>query len=188
MTQSISENRPGAKVEHLFGQAVCEPQEVAPSSAPRNEAVSPLAHPSDRLLIQLNHDWRVTEGGLQYILQRRRGHSRSKATGWIGCAFCRTRAALLRNVRELCGEIDENALSQLQALPEWHPDGPVQAASTPKTNRPGGSRRSVNFIPCGSNRRTPLLIPRGSPASTIKPHDQRSGLVRTCPTSRSTRR
>lgn len=113
---------PAGASDHDHDGGLREPREVAPSSAPRNEASSPLAHPSDRLLIQLNADWRVADDDLQYILERRKGRARSKATGWEGRAFCRTRAALFRNVRELCGQTDTNALSQLEALPEWHPD------------------------------------------------------------------
>ena len=82
----------------------------------------PLAHPSDRLLIQLNDDWRVVDDDLQYILQRRKGKARSKATGWRGRSFCRTREALLRCIREYCGPVSESALQQVQALPEWHVD------------------------------------------------------------------
>jgi len=113
-----------------------EPQEVAPSSAPRNEASSPLAHPSDRLLIQFNSHWRVVEDDLEYILERQKGRARSKATGWEGRAFCRTRDALLRCIREYCclpdlGQrrcireyrgVDKTAVERVRALPEWHID------------------------------------------------------------------
>jgi hypothetical protein len=102
--------------------AVCEPREVGPSSTPVEEIASPLAHPSDRLLIQLNPEWRVVNDDLQYILQRRKGTPRSKATGWRSFSFCRTREALLRCIREFCGAIDESSLVQVWALPSWHPD------------------------------------------------------------------
>ena len=38
-----------------------------------NESIPCLAHPSDRLLIQLNREWRVIDDDLQYILQRKKG-------------------------------------------------------------------------------------------------------------------
>jgi hypothetical protein len=34
-----------------------------------------------------------------------------------------TREGLLRCVREYCGQVDNDALAQLQALPDYHPDG-----------------------------------------------------------------
>ena len=81
-----------------------------------------LAHHSDRLLIQLNSGWRVVDDDLQYILQRAKGAARSKATGWVGRAFCRRRESLLRRIKELCSEVGEDALNQLLALPERHAD------------------------------------------------------------------
>jgi hypothetical protein len=83
---------------------------------------SPFAHPSYRLLIQLNDKWRVVDDDLQYVLQRRKGAARSKATGWKSRSFCRTREALLRCVREYCGSVAGDALHRVRALPEWHID------------------------------------------------------------------
>ena len=103
----------------IEGVDVREPRECVPSSTPHGEYVPPLAHPSDRLLIQLNAGWRVVEDDLQFILEHRKGTARSKATGWRGRAFCRTREALLRCIREYCGPVDEDALQQVRALPEW---------------------------------------------------------------------
>jgi hypothetical protein len=80
------------------------------------------AHPSNQLVAQLNERWRVVDDPLQWILQRRKGNPRKKSSGWQGRSFCRTRDALLRCVREYCGEIDLEALSMLKDLPEWHPD------------------------------------------------------------------
>ena len=80
------------------------------------------AHPSNRVVAQLNASWRVVDDPLQWILQRRKGNPRKKSLGWQGRSFCRTRDALLRCVREYCGEIDLEALSMLKDLPEWHPD------------------------------------------------------------------
>ena len=59
---------------------------------------------------------------LQLILQRRKGKPRKKNSGWQSRSFCTTRESLLRCVRKLCGEVDQNALADLQALPEHHAD------------------------------------------------------------------
>jgi hypothetical protein len=62
----------------------------------------------------------VIDDDLQFILQQRNGTPRSKATGWSCRSFCRTRDALLRFIREYCGSVEDNALAQVKALPEWH--------------------------------------------------------------------
>jgi hypothetical protein len=80
------------------------------------------AHPSNRLVAQLNASWRVADDPLQWILQRRKGHPRKKNGGWRARSFCRTREALLRCIREYCGEIDPLALTKLKSLPDWHLD------------------------------------------------------------------
>jgi len=76
------------------------------------------AHPSNRLLAQLNTNWRVVDDPLQWILQRRKGNPRKKNSGWRSRSLCRTRDALLRCVREHCGEIDPEALATLKELPD----------------------------------------------------------------------
>jgi hypothetical protein len=81
-----------------------------------------LAHPSNRLVAQLNERWRVIDDPLQWILQWKKGNPRKKNSGWRGRSFCKTREALLRCVAGYCGEIDANALAQLKSLPDWHPD------------------------------------------------------------------
>jgi hypothetical protein len=80
------------------------------------------AHPSNRLVAQLNESWRVVDDPLQWILQRKKGNPRKKNSGWRGRSFCRTRGALLGCVARHCGEIDANALAKLKSLPDWHPD------------------------------------------------------------------
>jgi hypothetical protein len=79
---------------------------------------SQLAHRSNGLLIQLNPDWRIVEDDLQYILQHRKGSARTRATGWLSRSFCRTRKALLRCIREYCGQVDQAALKVVSALPD----------------------------------------------------------------------
>jgi hypothetical protein len=80
------------------------------------------AHPSNRLVAQLNETWRVIDDPLQWILQLRKGNPRKKNPGWRGRSFCRTRKALLRCIREYCGEVDVGALARVKSLPEWHSD------------------------------------------------------------------
>ena len=59
---------------------------------------------------------------LQWILQRKKGNPRKKSSGWQNRSFCRTREGLARCLREYCGEVDVDALAELQELPDWHPD------------------------------------------------------------------
>jgi hypothetical protein len=62
------------------------------------------AHPSNRLVAQLNESWRVIDDPLQWRLQRKKGNSREKNSGWVDRSFCTTREGLLRRVREYCNE------------------------------------------------------------------------------------
>ena len=57
---------------------------------------------------------------LQWILQRRKGNPRKKNSGWRSCSFCTTRGALLRCIREYCGDVEPAPLAKLSALPEHH--------------------------------------------------------------------
>ena len=94
-----------------------------PCSIARWKDPSPTpAHPSNRLTVQLNYNWRVVDDPLQWILQRRKGNPRKKNLGWQDRSFCATRKGLLRCVRENCGEVGDHGLTTLQALPEFHPD------------------------------------------------------------------
>lgn len=101
---------------------VREWEDDANNVVPEAQAISCLAHPSNGLPIQLNCHWRVVDDDLQYILQRRKGNARSKSSGWIARSFCRTCEGLLRCIREDCGPVDDDALDQVRALPEWHID------------------------------------------------------------------
>ena len=83
---------------------------------------SPPAHPSNRLLTQLNANWRVVDDPLQWILQRRKGNPRKRNSGWIDRSFCTTREGLVRCIREYCAEVDQNAFAELKSLPEHHAD------------------------------------------------------------------
>ena len=102
---------------------VREPSLPAPPLiAVPSPALERPAHPSNRLIARLNANWRVVDDPLQWILQRRKGNPRKKNSGWQDRSFCTTREGLLRCVRELCGEIDDNSLNRIHALPEFHPD------------------------------------------------------------------
>jgi hypothetical protein len=91
------------------------------NSFPSPASLAP-AHPSNRLTAQLNKNWRVADDPQQWILQRRKGNPRRKSSGWQDRSFCRTRDGLLRCVRGLCGEVNEDALTQLRTLPDFHSD------------------------------------------------------------------
>jgi hypothetical protein len=69
----------------------------------------------ERLVSALNDGWRVVEERLQWIIQRCRRRD------WNSRRFCTTRAVLLRDIRELCGEVSAEAPAVLEALPERHP-------------------------------------------------------------------
>jgi hypothetical protein len=103
-------------------QRVRQPKSMAPGGTASYNPPPPLAHPSNRLSVQLNDNWRVVDDSLHWILQRRKGNPRKKNSGWQDRSFCTTREGLLRCVRENCGEIDDDGLTKLRALPEFHPD------------------------------------------------------------------
>jgi hypothetical protein len=99
-----------------------QPSLSEPASATSYYSPSPPAHPSNRLIAQLNANWRVVDDPLQWILQRRKGNPRKKNSGWQDRSFCTTREGLLRCVRESCSEVDDKAIAQIHALPELHSD------------------------------------------------------------------
>jgi hypothetical protein len=107
----------------LLKERVCEPSASISDVTAPPEVPSPPAHPSNSPMGQLNANWRVMDDPLQWILQRRKGNPRKRNSGWIDRSFCTTREALLRCVREYCGEVDQNSLADFQALPEHHGSG-----------------------------------------------------------------
>jgi hypothetical protein len=100
------------------------------------------AHPSNQLVAQLNESWRVVDDPLQWILQRRKGNPRSKAAGWRGRSYCGMREALVRCVREYCGEVDVDALAKLNKLPVWHLDWDRTNLDVPETDHAQSDRQS----------------------------------------------
>jgi hypothetical protein len=135
-----------------------------PTTAPgHHQHAKRPAHPSNRVVTQLNASWRVVDDPLQWILQRRKGSARSKNSGWQGRSFCRTREALLRCIREYCAEIDDGALAKLEAVPVWHPDWDCRDERTNLdvlgTDRyQADSRQELNapqaLEPCGAGEQT----------------------------------
>jgi hypothetical protein len=104
------------------------------------------AHPSNRLIAQLNERWRVVDDPLQWILQRKKGKSRRKNLGWRGRSFCTMREALLRCVREYCCEVDPAALGKLEALPDWHLDRDCTNLDVRGTDRARSYRQSEPLL------------------------------------------
>jgi hypothetical protein len=115
-------------------EQVRQPQQECLARDDNEPPPSPLAHPSNRLLIELNRQWRIVDDHLQYILQFRKGTPRSKATGWSSRSFCRTRAALLRCIRDYCGLVDKIAVGRIRVLPEWHIDQQTSSADENSTD------------------------------------------------------
>jgi hypothetical protein len=77
---------------------------------------SRVPDPTHDFPIQLNRKWRVSFDTMQWILERGRQGDR-----WRGSAYCVTRQALLRNIRERCGHVDPDALAEIESFPPWHP-------------------------------------------------------------------
>lgn len=71
-------------------------------------------------IARLNSRWRVTDDGIQWILEVRRGHKTVKRSGWTGRRYHRQRTPLIRSIGELCEPIDADALAIIQALPDCY--------------------------------------------------------------------
>jgi hypothetical protein len=117
-----SDDQSNQDLDYSLDQWVREPSNVRDAGPVPHQVVKRPAHPSNRLVAQLNATWRVVDDPLQWILQRKKGNPRNKNSGWRGRSFCRTRKALLRCIREYCGEVDVGALARVKSLPEWHSD------------------------------------------------------------------
>jgi hypothetical protein len=75
----------------LRKEGVCEQSASIIDVIAPLEVPSPPAHPSNRLITQLNSNWRVLDDPLQWILQRRKGNPRKRNSRWIDRSFCTTR-------------------------------------------------------------------------------------------------
>ena len=100
-------------------------------------------------LVRLNDKWRIVDDPLQWILERRRGVPGKKSTGWVGNAYCMTRRALLRNIRERAGEVDPAAVAYIEPWPERHELGAVEpmaeTAPTPSRTRVPSATLIIEF-------------------------------------------
>ena len=102
------------------------------------------AHPSNRLVAQLNATWRVVDDPLQWRLQRKKGNPRTKNSGWQDRSFCTTREGLLRCVREYCGDVEPAALAKLTALPEHYAMQNLDVRGTDQAHANGQSKPLVS--------------------------------------------
>ena len=126
------------------------------------------AHPSNALIAQLNKNWRVVDDPLQWRLQRKKGKARRRNSGWQDRAFCTTRGALLRCVREYCGDVDTTALAKLAALSSDH-----AMRIPPGTPGPEGSPKMV----CVPKLQTDLTV-LGTAAASDRMADKPLVVVR----------
>ena len=79
-------------------------------------------------MIVLNDRWHVRlDDPAQWILEVRKGRSTSKATGYVVRSYCTQRTTLLRCIRESSGEVNPDALRQVETLPEKFPHQPPNA-------------------------------------------------------------
>jgi len=94
---------------------------------------------SPEVIAQLNPRWRFATAPAhwhpQWNLQLKKGSSRPRDDGWVGSAYCATKAALSRNIRERCGPVSADALAEIDALPA-HIDDPKEIGRLPEEQRP----------------------------------------------------
>ena len=97
------------------------------------------AHPSNRLVAQLNASWRVIDDPLQWILQRRKGNPRARRTPAGETAPSAEREdALLRCVREYCG-LPEVGTRDALKLSRWMERLCSKYGAARMAHRPEGS-------------------------------------------------
>jgi hypothetical protein len=149
-------------------------------------------NPSNRLVAQLNATWRVLDDPLQWRLQRKKGNSRKRNSGWRDRSFCRTLEGLLRCVREYCGEVDAEAAAKLQALPDWHPDWDrkkdLQNLDVRGTDQVRGEKHTRSLNPQGFQFCEPECTecqPLPLDTYIVVPRDRGTGLGSSRSTSRS---
>ena len=70
-----------------------------------------------RVIVQLNDRWRITDDGVQWILQHRQSRSTDRGTGWKGRSYCTQRGTLCRCIRDHRIDVEPQALHRLDALP-----------------------------------------------------------------------
>ena len=95
----------------------CPPNKLAAPVAERTCAVDTGRY---TLVAILNDRWRVVDEGNQWILQVRKGRKTAKATGWRDKSFCTQRTTLLRCIHDDCGDVNADAMSVINQLPDQH--------------------------------------------------------------------
>lgn len=119
MMVSAVQSSSGEMPKLRIGAAKPETCSIADLKTNRPVAQLKTTATSANICILLNDCWRVRlTDPLQWILERRRGRSTRKSTGWQGRRFCIQRTTLLRDIGDYCGDVDPVALSQVEELPE----------------------------------------------------------------------
>jgi hypothetical protein len=111
-----------------------EPVRQTPCMWTGNQTSETRKRPADRskpVVAVLNDRWRVIEGAIEWILQKRKGRPTPKSTGWRARRYAQTRASLLDGIERLCGPVDPAALPVLRVLPEEHPSLTGHRAPSP---------------------------------------------------------
>jgi hypothetical protein len=114
----IVEIRGQPNLHAVANKGVRKPPSSRDGAVKANDVPERLAHPSNSSVAQLSATWRVVDDPLQWRLQRKKGNSRRKNSGWRNRSYYTTREGLLRCIREHCGEVEPAALAKLGALAE----------------------------------------------------------------------
>src|SRR6516162_5593334 len=69
-------------IEDAFKKGVRERSATPAGCLGSQRDIPRPAHPSNRLVAQLNASWRVVDDPLQWVLQHKNGNPRSKNSGW----------------------------------------------------------------------------------------------------------
>lgn len=136
----VENTEEGASVNGAYVTGVRELSASPRTHRDHQKRLKPLAHPSNRLVAQLNASWRVVDDPLQWILQRKKGKPRSKNSGWMNRSYCTSREGLLRCVAGYCGQVDPATLETLTALPEHHPIQNLDVHGTVRAHVDGHSK------------------------------------------------
>ena len=140
----ISGDESDQDLDASLDQWVREPSNVRDAGSVPHQAVEGPAHPSNRLVAQLNATWRVVADPLQWRLQRKKGNPRTRNSGWRDRSFCTTRDGLLRCVREYCGDVEPAALAKLTTLPEHYAMQNLDVRGTDQAHANGQSKPLVS--------------------------------------------
>ena len=136
----ISGDESDQDLDASLDQWVREPSNVRDAGSVPNQAVEGPAHPSNRLVAQLNATWRVVADPLQWRLQRRKGNPRTGTLAGETDPSAPRGTVCSRCVREYCGDVEPAALAKLTTLPEHYADAKTwtfaeQTKLTPTVNQ-----------------------------------------------------